>query len=154
MTFLFIYFFPLVLGKSQKYSPSKDGGSAAVISVFDSVCQSLPKAGALSANRERLIANAADRLGRVSWEEYFRRVEASDFLSGRNGKWQGCTFDWLLRADTIDKVLGGQYDNRRPSPAPAQPSYYGLDYPSTVSSYDINELDKIDTLDFIDLDDE
>ncbi len=131
---------------------SSASSASSVLSLFDSVCISLPKAGGLTENRKLQIARAESALGGVRWEEYFRRVEASDFLSGRNGKWQGCTLDWLLRADTIAKVLGGQYDNRRPSPAPAQPSYYGLDYPSTVSSYDINELDKIDTLDFVELD--
>ena len=34
-------------------------------------------------------------------------------LSGRNGKWQGCSFDWCISEANIIKTLEGNYDNRK-----------------------------------------
>ena len=73
-------------------------------------------------------------------EPYFRQVGESDFLSGRSGKWSGCTFDWLLNPETIEAVLDGAYDDC----GAALPAGY-----TPSCSYDIKELEKIDTLDFM-----
>ena len=62
-----------------------------------------------------------------------------DFLTGRSGKWKGCSLEWLLKPDTIAKVLGGFYEDRG---LPAEPLP-----PKRKTSYDITELEKIDTLD-------
>jgi hypothetical protein len=42
----------------------------------------------------------------------FDRVEKSDFLSGRNGKWAHCSFDWILKSENWKKIIEGNYDNR------------------------------------------
>ena len=47
----------------------------------------------------------------VEWEDACRRVERSDFLSGRNKKWNKCTFDWVLKEDNFVKIIEGNYDN-------------------------------------------
>ena len=108
--------------------------AADVISLFDSLCSPLPKAGAVTENRILLINKARPALNGTGFEEYFRRVAKSDFLTGRSGKWRGCTLDWLLRPDTISKVLNGTYDDRAAPPR---------------ASYDLERLEEIDTLDFI-----
>ena len=54
------------------------------------------------------------------FEELFRRAEESDFLSGRNGKWTSCNFDWLMNENNMVKVLEGNYSNRDPTPSPAR----------------------------------
>ena len=108
--------------------------AADVISLFDSLCSPLPKAGAVTESRVLLINKARPALNGTGFEEYFRRVAKSDFLTGRSGKWRGCTLDWLLRPDTISKVLNGTYDDRAAPPR---------------ASYDLERLEKIDTLDFI-----
>ena len=74
-----------------------------------------------------------------SFESYFRAVTSSDFLTGRSGKWKGCTLEWLLKPDTIAKVLGGFYEDRG---LPAEPPP-----PKRKISYDITELEMIDPLD-------
>ena len=119
-----------------KSSAEADAYAAAadVISLFDSLCSPLPKAGAVTENRVLLINKARPALNGTGFEEYFRRVAKSDFLTGRSGKWRGCTLDWLLRPDTISKVLNGTYDDRAAPPR---------------ASYDLKRLEQIDTLDFI-----
>ena len=45
---------------------------------------------------------------------FFRKVEASDFLCGRNGHGWTASFDWLMKSANAIKVLEGTYDNKRP----------------------------------------
>ena len=48
------------------------------------------------------------------FEDFFKKVEASDFLTGRDDQqWKGCGFDWILTASNMQKVLEGNYDNAR-----------------------------------------
>lgn len=42
----------------------------------------------------------------------FQAAQNSDFLSGRSGKWNGCSFDWLINKTNALKVLEGQYQNK------------------------------------------
>lgn len=90
----------------------------------------MPRVGQVS---ERLIRRIA-RLPELDMEAYLRRVGDSDFLTGRNGKWQGCTLDWLLRPDTVQKVQEGMYDN---STKPVS------------ASYDIRTLEEIDRMEWM-----
>lgn len=52
-------------------------------------------------------ASALDFMGR-----FFAYVAKSDFLTGRNGQWNGCDLAWLMKADNFAKVLQGNYENR------------------------------------------
>ena len=123
-----------------KTSAEADADAAAdAVFLFERSCPGMPKAGRLTKRKRELISRARSALGGTDFEEYFSRVARSDFLTGRSGKWLGCTLDWLLKPDTIQKVLDGFYDNRA---APQQPC-------SRSASYDIEELERIDTLDFM-----
>ena len=42
----------------------------------------------------------------------FQMAQDSDFLSGRNGRWNGCSFDWLINKANALKVLEGTYANK------------------------------------------
>lgn len=46
----------------------------------------------------------------VSFAEYFRRVEASDYLTGRTSRGYKTDFNWLIRPGNVAKVLSGKYD--------------------------------------------
>ena len=111
---------------------------------FNRICSYLNTVDEMTDSRKRAVDNAAEILGDITFEELFTRVQNSDFLSGKNGKWYGCTFDWILKPENLKKILSGAYDNPEPktvtrqNPAPRN------------TSYDINELKKIDTLDFMD----
>lgn len=96
----------------------------------------------MTESRRKAVDNAAVILGGTTFEELFKRVQSSDFLSGKNGKWYGCNFDWIIKPENLKKILSGAYDN----PAPA--SNHTAENRRT--SYDIKELMKIDTLDFMD----
>ena len=85
----------------------------AVTDSFNSVCVSLPKVQKLNDKRRRAVKNAGRLLGDVSFDELFARVERSDFLTGRSGKWSGCGFDWVLQPSNLTKILEGNYDNKQ-----------------------------------------
>lgn len=104
--------------------------AAAVLSLYRRYCPELPPVGQVT---ERLALRVA-RLPELDAEAYFRRVGASEFLTGRNGKWRGCSLDWLLRPDTVQKVLSGMYDNNE----------------SSAASYDIREMEQIDRMEWMD----
>jgi hypothetical protein len=46
------------------------------------------------------------------WADLCKRIEDSDFLSGRSGKWSGCSLDWILKPENWAKLMEGHYDNR------------------------------------------
>ena len=60
---------------------------------------------------ERLATTAED--GRAWFSRYFEYVADSDFLSGRNGKFQSCDLGWLVTAANFEKVLSGKYHHEQ-----------------------------------------
>lgn len=108
----------LDLDKNKRESTSVDTRNAfdyqSVVNSFNSICSSLPKVQKLNDKRKKAIKNAASLLGEMSFEEYFKLVEGSDFLSGRTGKWTGCCFDWVLNGANLTKVIEGNYTNKQP----------------------------------------
>lgn len=56
---------------------------------------------------ERLATTAEE--GRAWFQRYFEYVADSDFLSGKNGKFQACDLGWLVKAENFEKVLSGKY---------------------------------------------
>ena len=65
----------------------------------------------------RLATTAED--GRAWFSRYFEYVADSDFLSGRNGKFQSCDLGWLVTAANFEKVLSGKYHHEQREPANA-----------------------------------
>lgn len=47
------------------------------------------------------------------WTLVFKSVEESDYLSGRNGVWSACGFDWVIFPKNLVKVYEGNYGNKR-----------------------------------------
>lgn len=83
------------------------------VEAFNEVCPSLPKVRSITAQRRKAIKAAAKMLEDTGgFPALFRKVEASDFLTGRNGGWNGCGFDWILKPANLTKILEGNYDNR------------------------------------------
>lgn len=81
---------------------------------YNTICTSLPRCTLISEKRKKAI-NAI--LGQFSMEqvtEALKKVQASDFLSGRSGAWQ-CSFDWLMITGNMLKVIEGNYDNKKNS---------------------------------------
>jgi predicted phage replisome organizer len=85
----------------------------AIKELFHVVCPTLPKIKEIKGSRQKTLL--------VIWRqykslEYFRELfeltARSDFLSGRDGKWHGCCFDWILAPKNRTKIFEGNYENR------------------------------------------
>lgn len=98
-----------------------------IIDSFNRICSSLPKVETLTEARQKAISSAVKTLGNMSFTEYFKTVEESDFLTGRANGWRGCGFDWILKKSNMVKVIEGNYNNKK------QPAH-------SESSFDIDEF--------------
>ncbi|MBL7090810.1 hypothetical protein [Acidovorax sp.] len=58
------------------------------------------------------LATTADE-GKAWFTRYFEYVADSDFLSGKNGKFQSCDLGWLVTAANFEKVLSGKYHHEQ-----------------------------------------
>lgn len=83
-----------------------------IIDSFNSICVSLPKVTKLTDKRRKSIKTISGLLKETTFDEFFRKVEASDFLTGRSGTWNGCGFDWIMKQANAVKILEGNYDNK------------------------------------------
>lgn len=84
-----------------------------IVSLFHEHTPSLPRIQKLTDKRKKAIRARWRASPEVStFETLFKKAEASDFLSGRNGQWTGCSFDWLMNESNMLKVLEGNYDNK------------------------------------------
>jgi hypothetical protein len=104
--------------------------------LFNTICISLPQVRLLTKKREchiKTLLLTLEKSG-LTTVEYLKAVENSDFLSGRSGKWRA-TFDWIINPSNSVKIIEGNYS--------------GEEKPEKQSSYDIDELEKINTLDWI-----
>jgi len=106
----------------------------AVVKLWNEVCADLPKVLRLSdARRDKVKARLkewgdGDKEKMMSFaRELFGRVQASDFLTGRSGKWKGASFDWIFDSSkNWIKVMEGNYDNQRGSASRAAGSNKNL----------------------------
>ena len=83
-----------------------------IVSLFNSICVSLSKVQKLSDKRLKILKTRLKTYSTDDFRKVFEKAEASDFLSGRNGAWGGCGFDWLIIESNMIKVLEGNYDNK------------------------------------------
>lgn len=83
-----------------------------ITELFQSSCHSFPKIRSLNNQRKAHIRNLLKTYTVDDFQTVFEKAEASDFLSGRTGKWNGCGFDWLIKPGNFLKVLEGNYDNK------------------------------------------
>jgi hypothetical protein len=92
-----------------------------IINSYHLHCPGLPRVVTITHKLKRSLSARWKILNTIDqWIDLFSRVEASDFLSGRSGKWKGCTFDWLIQESNITKVLKGAYDNSTSEALPAK----------------------------------
>lgn len=82
-----------------------------IMNLFNSVCVSLPKIRNLTDLRKQKIKKANKELN-GDFEGFFKKIESSDFLTGKNGNWNGCNFDWAFKPQNLIKIIEGNYDNK------------------------------------------
>lgn len=90
-----------------------------IVELYHRICKSLPRVKVLNETRKRLIRARWKEYPDLSfWEEFFRRVENSDFLTarvppGKDGRPPFLAdFEWIIRPNNFAKILEGRYDNR------------------------------------------
>lgn len=67
----------------------------------------------LTAKNRKDDRYATDAASAVAFfDRFFGYVAASEFLTGRDGKWPGCDLAWLVKAENFAKVIEGKYENR------------------------------------------
>lgn len=82
--------------------------------LFNSICVTLPKIKNIKGNRQKVVRQRWKENPDINFfKELFERVNNSDFLSGRSGKWFGCSFDWIMQPSNLQKIIEGNYDNNR-----------------------------------------
>lgn len=81
--------------------------------MFNEVCISFPKVKVRNKTRDNLIKKMYKNLGIHMIKEVFEMAEKSDYLSGSNGKWFNCSFDWLIKENNYIKVLEGNYNRHK-----------------------------------------
>lgn len=98
--------------RDKEYIPYQE-----VVDFYNQICTDLPKVQKLTDKRKRTIkARWKDYDNLDTYKQVFQKAEESDFLSGRNGKWTSCNFDWLLNENNMIKVLEGNYENKGGGP--------------------------------------
>jgi len=93
-----------------------------LLATFHDECTSMPRVMKLSSNRRTTLLarwkevdtdshfeSTDDGIG--IFRAIFKRAQASDFLSGRSGKFKP-GFDWLIKSENFLKLCEGNYDNR------------------------------------------
>ncbi|MEG1550635.1 MAG: hypothetical protein RR355_00010 [Oscillospiraceae bacterium] len=83
--------------------------------MFIACCPSLPKIQDVefwSKTRRNRTKALIKTYGADKLQEIFKAVEASEFLTGRSGKWSCCSYDWIIKPENIQKIAEGNYHNR------------------------------------------
>ena len=83
-----------------------------VVDSYNSTCKSLPHVQQVTDKRKKAIKARLATFGIEQLQQAFCLAEKSDFLSGRDGKWTSCSFDWLMNETNLVKVLEGNYENK------------------------------------------
>ena len=89
---------------------------------YNMTCIDLPKIQTISEERRRKIRTLMNGMdkdkilpGKTAYERLhaiFQLTHESDFLSGRDGKWSRCSFDWMITKKNALKILEGTYANK------------------------------------------
>ncbi|SHO50145.1 phage replisome organizer N-terminal domain-containing protein [Anaerocolumna xylanovorans] len=112
-----------IVGDPLPETPKQRIDYEEIMNDYNSTCRSLPSIRAVPEARKKKIKSLLNELDKLKlfsdktpYERLhivFKMANESDFLSGRNGKWTGCSFDWLLNKTNVLKILEGNYTNER-----------------------------------------
>lgn len=84
-----------------------------IVASYNGLCVSMPRVERVTDARRTKVKARLKTFSEDKIKLAFIKAEESDFLTGRDGKWNGANFDWLMKNDTnLAKVLEGNYENR------------------------------------------
>lgn len=102
--------------QQPKAAASSEVRAEDVVELYNIICVSLPKVTKITDARRKSIQARLKENQPQDFRKVFEKAEASDFLSGRSGKWQMCTFDWIVGSPSHwQRIIEGVYDNRERS---------------------------------------
>jgi len=94
-----------------------------IIMDFHDTCIDFPTIRAMSEVRKKKIQTLLNEFDKLKiWPDVtsydklhrlFQLAQDSDFLSGRDQKWNGCSFDWIINKTNALKIVEGNYENER-----------------------------------------
>ena len=98
----------------EKSSEKREINYQKIVDIFHSLCPSLPKVRDLTSTRKQQIKSRVSEMGTPEkMYEVFKKIEASDFLSGRQGSFKA-SFDWVFKNNNNWlKAIEGNYDNNK-----------------------------------------
>lgn len=88
-----------------------------IIDEFNNICTSLPKITTMTKTRKDKIKTRLKEFKKLGIDvsELFKIIEESDYLTGRNGRWSYCSFDWIFKnQENWIKIWEGNYNNKQP----------------------------------------
>lgn len=92
------------------------GAAKEILAAYHGQCPMMPAVRVMTdARKRKLKARWTEDDSRQTveyWQRFFGYVAKSDFLTGRDGRWTGCDFEWLIEAGNHVKVIEGKYENR------------------------------------------
>ena len=93
-----------------------------IMTDFHDTCIDFPTIRAMSEARKKKIRTLLNEFEKLKiWPDVtiyerlhrlFAMAQDSDFLSGRNQKWNGCSFDWIINKTNALKIVEGNYINK------------------------------------------
>ena len=96
--------------------------------LWNDICLSFSKVHGINGKRQTAVAARwHDHPDLEWWATYFTRIESSDFLKGKNKRGWRASFDWVMNAANMDKILEGTYDPKEggaPNGSQTQPANY------------------------------
>lgn len=117
----------IVGGTSADADPDTDSKRARIdyqhiITDFHDTCIDFPTIRAMSEARKKKIRTLLNEFDKLKiWpnvtiydrlHRLFQMAQDSDFLTGRNQKWNGCSFDWIINKTNALKIVEGNYTNK------------------------------------------
>ena len=84
-----------------------------ITNLFNSLCPSFSKVKVLSDSMKENIAESLKQFTDDEIKSAFEKAEQSSFLKGKNERKWKASFDWLIKAENIAKVLNGNFDDSK-----------------------------------------
>lgn len=108
-----------------------------IADMYNEICISLPSVKSLSDNRKKAIKARLNKYSVEQFKELFTKAQASEFLTGSNGRNWAANFDWLIKDANFAKVLDGNYDNKVAKSSGSEASYDLAEYEKrTIDSWE------------------
>lgn len=99
--------------ESETDSDNKERvGCQQIVDMYHDICKSFPSVRSLPDSRKKAIKARLNTYSLEDFKTVFENAEASSFLKGANDRNWTATFDWLIKDQSMAKVLEGNYADK------------------------------------------